>query len=175
MTRKLTDIFHPGELDAQGRYNPRTAWSERAVTAVDHMYKQAIDEETAFFVEARQFFFIATADNSGNCDCSFRGTEQDESGEKQPAVFVENPKTIVFPDYNGNTMYNSLGNIIVNPHIGMLFLDFPATSRLRVNGSAEIIEDPNAYRHKWSTAKRYVRVSVEQVFWNCSKRIPKLS
>lgn len=173
MTRKLTDIFHSGELHAQSRYNPGTGWSDRAVTAVDHMYKQAIDDDTAFFVEARQFFFIATADDKGNCDCSFRGTEQDETGKQQPAVFVEDPKTVVFPDYSGNKMYNSLGNILVNPHIGMLFLDFQTASRLRVNGRAEIIENQTTYKHKWCTAKRYVRVTVEQVFWNCSKRIPK--
>ncbi len=173
MTRKLTDIFHPGELDAQSRYNRGTAWSDRTLAAVNQMYKQAIDEETAFFVEGRQFFFIATADNHGNCDCNFRGTEQNETGAQQPAVFVEDPKTVVFPDYSGNKMYNSLGNILVNPHIGMLFLDFPTASRLRINGKAEIIEDPDAYKQKWSTARRYVRVTVEQVFWNCSKRIPK--
>lgn len=173
VTRKLTDIFHPGELDAQSRYNSRTAWSDRAIGAVEHMYKQAIDDETAFFVEGRQFFFIATADSNGNCDCSFRGSEQDETGKQQLAVFVENPKVVVFPDYSGNKMYNSLGNILVNPHIGMLFLDFPTASRLRINGVAEIIEDPATYKHKWSTAKRYVQVTVEQVFWNCSKRIPK--
>lgn len=173
MTRKPTDIFHFGELDAQKRYNSRTEWSDRAVAAVNRMYKQAIDEETAFFIEARQFFFIATSDNNGNCDCSFRGTEQDETGEQQPAVYVEDPKTVVFPDFSGNKMYNSLGNILANPHIGMLFLDFPTASRLRVNGTAEIIEDQSAYIHKWSTARRYIRVTVEQVFWNCSKRIPK--
>lgn len=173
MTRKPTDIFHPGELDAQNRYNFRTEWTERAVAAVNHMYKQAVDDETAFFIEGRQFFFIATSDRDGNCDCSFRGTEHDESGNQQPAILVENPKTVVFPDYSGNKMYNSLGNILVNPHIGMLFLDFPTASRLRVNGKAEIVEDRSAYKHKWSTAKRYIRVTVEQVFWNCSKRIPK--
>lgn len=63
-----------------------------------------------------------------------------------PTVFVANPKTVVFPDYSGNKMYNSLGNILANPHIGMLFMDFPTASRLRlrVNGKAEIAEDVNA-------------------------------
>lgn len=173
MIRKPTDIFHPGELDAQSRYNPGRTWTERAVVAVNHLYKEAIDEDTALFMEGRQFFFIATSDSNGNCDCSFRGTEQDETGRQQPAVFVEDAKTVVFPDYSGNRMYNSLGNILVNPHIGMLFLDFQTASRLRVNGKAEIVEDQAAYKDKWSTARRYVRVKVEQVFWNCSKRIPK--
>ena len=173
MTRKPTDIFHSGELDAQGRYNSRTEWTERAIAAVNNLYKQAIDEDAAFFIEGRQFFFIATSDSDGNCDCSFRGTEQDETGKLQPAVFVEDPKTVIFPDFSGNKMYNSLGNILANPRIGMLLVDFPSASRLRVNGRAEIVEDPDSYKHKWSTAKRYIRVTVEQVFWNCSRRIPK--
>jgi hypothetical protein len=174
MTRKPTDIFHLGELEAHSRYSPRTEWTERAIAAVNRLYQQAIDEDTAFFIEGREFFFIATSDTNGNCDCSFRGTEQDEKGEQQPSVFVEDPQTLIFPDYSGNRMYNSLGNIIVNPHIGILFLDFRTASRLRVNGKAEIIEDTGAYGDKWATARRYVRVSVEQVFWNCSKRIPKI-
>jgi hypothetical protein len=149
------------------------SWTERAVVAANRLYKQAIDEETAFFIEARPFFFIATSDNNGNCDCSFRSTENDDNGKQQPSVIVEDPKTVVFPDYSGNNMYNSLGNILVNPHIGVLLIDFPTASRLRINGRAEIIDDPSVYEHKWSTAKRYVKVSVEQLFWNCSKRIPK--
>lgn len=173
MTRKPTDIFHHGELDAQSRYNSGTEWTERAVAAVNRLYKQAIDEETAFFIEGQPFFFIATADRDGNCDCSFRGTEPDQTGAPQPCAFVEDPKTVVFPDYSGNKMYNSLGNMLVNPHVGMLFLEFSTATRLRVNGRAEIVEDRDAYRHRWPTALRYVRVTVEQVFWNCSKRIPR--
>lgn len=173
MERKVTDIFHSGELDAQARFNSRLEWSERARAAVDRMYRQAIDEETAFFIEARPFFFIATADNDGNCDCNFRGTEDGGDGRRQPAVVVSDPKTLVFPDYRGNGMYNSLGNILVNPHIGMLFIDFATAGRLRINGRAEILEDRSAYQDRWSTAERFIRVAVEQVFWNCSRRIPK--
>ncbi len=173
MERKLTDIFHAGELDAQARYSPRMAWSERAIAGVNRMYKQGIDEETAFFIEARSFFFIATADNNGNCDCSFRGTEDDKEGNQQPAALVVDPKTIVFPDYSGNGMYNSLGNILVNPHIGMLFIDFGTASRLRINGRAEIAEAESTYQDRWTTMVRLIRVTVEQVFWNCSRRIPK--
>ncbi|MBW6477732.1 MAG: pyridoxamine 5'-phosphate oxidase family protein, partial [Chromatiales bacterium] len=145
MTRRPTDIFHQGELEAQERYNPGAEWTERSVTAVNRLYKQAIDEDTAFFIEGREFFFIATSDNEGNCDCSFRGAEPDERGIQQPSVFVENANTVVFPDYRGNRMYNSLGNIIVNPHIGMLFINFHTASRLRVNGVAEIVENETAY------------------------------
>ena len=172
MKRKITDIFHPGEIEAQRRFNSKTEWTERAVDAANQLYKQAIDEDSAFFIEAQKFFFIATSDDKGNCDCSFRGSEDDSKGESQPAILVVDSKTLVFPDYSGNKMYNSLGNILSNPKIGILFVSFTSTSRLRVNGRAEIVEDSEAYSHIWSTSRRYVRVTVDQVFTNCSRRIP---
>lgn len=173
MSRKLEEIFHPGEIEAQERYNGKTQRSERSVAAASAMYKQTIDEKTAFFIENLPFFFIATSDNDGNCDCSFRGSEQDQTGKQQLSVFVEDTRTVLFPDYSGNRKYNSLGNILQNPHIGLLFIDFPNATRLRINGMAEIIEDKSRYQLQWPTALRYIRVAVEQVFWNCSKRIPE--
>ena len=172
MNRKITEIFHSGELDAQNRYNNQIVWTERALSAVNNLYRETIDEDKAFFIEGRQFFFISTSDNNGNCDCSFRGIE-DDNKNKQLAVTVIDHKTLIFPDYSGNKMYNSLGNILVNPKIGMLFIDFPSRLRLRVNGHAEIVNDQSLYEGKWPTAKRFVKVTVEQVFWNCKKRIPK--
>lgn len=174
MNRKITEIFHSGELEAQKRFNKNSKWTERAVNAVNHLYKEAIDEDTAFFIESQKFFFISTSDENGNCDCSFRGSEDTPSGESQPAVIVIDSKTLVFPDYSGNKMYNSLGNIISNPKVGILFISFASASRIRVNGKAEIIEDQEVYNQFWSTSRRYIRVSVEQVFNNCAKRIPKI-
>ena len=173
MNRKITEIFHSGELDAQRKFNKKTKWSERAISAVNHLYRETIDEDKAFFIEGREFFFISTSDTDGNSDCSFRGSENNNEGKLQPAVIVVDHKTLIFPDYSGNNMYNSLGNILVNPKIGMLFIDFPSAFRLRVNGRAEIIDDKDMYKEKWSTANRFVKVTVNQVFWNCKKRIPK--
>ncbi|MCW8932629.1 MAG: pyridoxamine 5'-phosphate oxidase family protein [Gammaproteobacteria bacterium] len=173
MTRKITEIFHSGELEAQELFNNKTSWSERSISSVNNLYKESIDEDKAFFIEGREFFFISTSDNNGNCDCSFRGAEDNHEGIQQPSVLVKDHKTIIFPDYSGNKMYNSLGNIIVNPNIGMLFIDFPSALRLRVNGHAQIINAENEYQEIWSTAKRLVKVTVNQVFWNCKKRIPK--
>ena len=70
-------------------------------------------------------------------------------------------------------MYNSLGNILENPNVGMIFIDFPDQQRLRVNGAARVLEGEGEWRTRWPDAPRAVEVSVEQVYWNCSKRIPK--
>lgn len=171
MNRRREEMLHAGELEAQARFEKNGVWPDQAL---GRMLRTAVDEETALFIEGLQFFFIATSGPGGHCDCSFRGTEPGADGAMQPALRVMDPHTLVFPDYRGNRLYNSLGNILVNPHIGLLFLDFPSASRLRVNGAARIIETPDTYRHIWSTALRYVEVTVEQVFGNCSRRIPSL-
>lgn len=107
------------------------------------------------FFRKSAVFFIATSDKCGRCDCSFRGREWNISGKPYPLLKVIDPKTIVFPDYSGNMLYNSLGNILVNPNIGMLFVNFQSRSRARVNGAAEIIVNKDAYLKTWPLALLY--------------------
>ena len=83
-------------------------------------------------------------------------------------------KTIIFPDYRGNNFFNSLGSILENGQIGMLFIDFESRFRVRINGRANIIEDRQAYVDAWSLAQRYVWVSVDQAFGNYRSRIPRM-
>jgi len=118
------------------------------------------------YVEAMDFLFIATADKGGNCDCSFRGGS--------PSVKVLDEVTLVFPDYPGNGAFQSLGNILENPKIGMLFIDFTHQQRLRVNGKAEVLDDPDLCA-LFPGSIQVVKVSVEQVYRNCSARIPRLA
>ena len=133
-----------------------------------------INEIAAGFIQSLPFFFIATSDKEGNCDCSYRGCEFYEDGRRQPPVKAMDAKTILFPDFAGNKLFNSLGNMLVNPRIGMLFIDFENALRLRINGKVKIIEDVNLYQELWPGAQRYIKVTVDQVFGNCRKRIPKL-
>lgn len=163
--------FHAGELTAQRLFN--TDWDERKAARLGRIIGHVLDEEKALFIERLPFFFLATADVDGNCDCSFRGTEDGKDGRPLPVVYVEEPQRLLFPDYEGNRMYNSLGNILQNPHVGLLFIDFASQSRLRVNGRARIVEAVGEWQSRWSSAARAIEVSVEQVYWNCSKRIPK--
>ena len=169
--RQPNEIFHPGELDAQRRFNGEKKWSKNSVTALNQMFKVAIDDETAYIIENQKYFFIATSSNNGECDCSFRGTEKNDSGKLLQSIIVIDPKTLVFPDYSGNKIYNSIGNIISNPNIGMLFIDFNTALRIRINGAARIIENKSAYIHVWAKALRYIEVKVKQVYFNCPKRI----
>ncbi len=126
------------------------------------------------FIEGLPFFFLATADAVGQCDCSFKGTEPGPDGRLLPVVRVVGPQRLIFPDYAGNGMFNSLGNILVNPQVGLLFIDFASRTRLRVNGAATLLEEAavDEWRPRWPQAQRAVSVRVEQVYWNCAKRIP---
>ena len=139
------------------------------------MIRDRLPPAWAAFLEAQAFFFIATANDQGECDCSFRGREFNSSGQPYPLLKVVNAKSLVFPDFSGNKLYNSLGNILVNPYIGMLFVDFQSRSRARVNGAAEVIENSRIYEHIWPMAQRYVQVTVQQAYPNCRARIPKMS
>lgn len=167
-----TDLpFHSGELDAQMRFNE--AWDEHRSRKLGQIIGTRLDADMTRFVESLNFFFLATADNEGHCDCSYKGSDPGPDGRPSPAVRVRNPSLLLFPDYAGNRVFNSLGNILINPYVGMIFIDFTAQRRLRINGRAEVIESRNEWAHDWPEAPRAVLVDMEQVYWNCSRRIPR--
>lgn len=163
----MTDaVSHPGEVEARLRFDPESRWTEGTLS---RFYRRGLDDATALWIEALPFFFVATADAAGHCDCSFRGRE---SG---PLLRVLMPGELVFPDYPGNGLFNSLGNLLVNPHVGLLFVDFAAQARLRVNGTATVVELDNALQASWPRAQRGVRVRIELVYGNCRQRIPRMT
>lgn len=170
--REVDELLHEGEKEAQRRFGVEGFWNIHNLNA---MFHETIPPNLAAFIEGLPFFFIATANTKGECDCSFRGREHDASGRPYPLVKVIDNKTLIFPDYRGNKLYNSLGNIIVNGHIGILFIDFQSRTRARVNGLAEIIEGPTAYSDIWPLAQRHIKVTAEQVYGNCKARIPRMT
>lgn len=170
--RPVDELLHEGEQEAQRRFGVEGFWNTHNLNA---MFHETISHNLAAFIEALPFFFIATSNTKGECDCSFRGREHDVSGQPYPLVKVLDAKTLVFPDYRGNKLYSSLGNIIVNGHIGMLFIDFQSRTRVRLNGRAEIIDSPAVHSDVWPLAQRYVQVTAEQVYGNCKARIPKMA
>jgi len=134
------------------------------------------------FIKKQEMVFIATADSRGECDCSFRGG-------LPGFVCVLDEKRMVFPEYRGNGVMASLGNISANPHIGMWFGDFYDTAiGLHVNGKASIEE--NEAIKEWpelpesvardlavsggSKAERWILVEVEEAYIHCSKHVPHL-
>ncbi len=129
----------------------------------DGLVRDVIDEDDRAFIEARDMFFIATADAEGRPQCSYKGGEPG-------FVRVLDEHTIAFPSYDGNGMYLSAGNVLVNPNVGLLFIDFEGRKRMRLNGVASI--DPNdPLAAAWPEAQLVVRVRATQVFPNCPRYI----
>ncbi len=165
------DWLHPGEKAAQARFGSAGFWDPARLEA---FFQDRLSAGLARFIENLPFFFIATADARGCCDCAYRGREYNASGQALPLLRITDAKHLVFPDYRGNGLFSSLGNIMRNPYIGMLFIDFDSRRRLRVNGHAEIIADPTAHAETWPLAQRYVQVQIEQVYTNCKARVPRM-
>lgn len=117
-----------------------------------------MSEDLASYLEAFEFFFIGTSNRAGECDSSYRG-----KGKTVPAIKVLDDRTIIFPDYLGNGSFRSLGNILENPHVGMLFIDFKTGVRMRVNGDAEIDDDPE-WLKLFPGSLQTVKVVVREVY-----------
>ncbi len=166
------NLGHAGERTMRERFPSRNQWGDESLTK---MMNPVIPQGMANFINAQPFFFLATASAEGHCDASFRGQEYDAEGRPLPALLVLSEDHLIFPDYPGNGLYNSLGNILVNPHVGILIVDFERQSRLQLNGIAEIKPANADMNAVWPLAQSIVVVKVEQVYSNCSKRVPKMT
>lgn len=156
-------FYHDGHRAVQARFGS-TPLAER-LEQVTHRTRLTDDDKA--FVESVGFFFLATADAEGRPDCSHKGGAPG-------FVRVAAPDLIVFPDYDGNGMFRSLGNIAVNPAVGLLFVKMgEAPKRLRVNGRAVVsFDDPQIA--SFPGAQALVRVTPEHVFPNCPRYIHDL-
>jgi uncharacterized protein len=123
-------------------------------------------EEDRAFVQRCPMVFVATADAQGRPDCSYKGG-------LPGFVRVLDERNLAFPDYDGNGMYRTWGNVLVNPHIGLLFIDFENSRRVRVNGIAEVRED-DPLRSEFPGSVLIVRVAATHIFPNCPRYIHKM-
>ena len=151
--------YHDGSRTLQDRFDTR-ALADRID---DLLVSDTLGEGDRAFIEARDMFFLATADAEGRPTCSYKGGEPG-------FVHVLDPHTVAFPNYDGNGMYLSTGNVLVNPHVGLLFLDLERGHRMRLEGVASIdLDDP--LREAWPEAQFVVRVRARAVYPNCPRYI----
>lgn len=129
-------------------------------------FRTAFTDDDRAFIAARPMFFLATADTQGNPDCSYKGG-------LPGFVRVLDEHTLAFPDYDGNGQYRSLGNVVANPAVGMLFLDFETPKRIRVNGNA-VISEQDPLLSEFPGAVFIVRVTAARIFPNCPRYIHKM-
>jgi predicted pyridoxine 5'-phosphate oxidase superfamily flavin-nucleotide-binding protein len=158
----MATMFNHGSRDLQDRFDTRRL-ADRIEDLLVHDW---ITPDEAAFIQSLDMFFLATADAEGHPNCSYKGGAPG-------LVRVVDEHTLAFPSYNGNGMYLSAGNVLANPHVGMLFIDFEHANRMRVNGAASI--DPtDDLMTEYPEAQLIVRVAVHEVFPNCPRYIHRM-
>jgi predicted pyridoxine 5'-phosphate oxidase superfamily flavin-nucleotide-binding protein len=156
-------LYHDGNRLLQDQFESRRI----ADRLEEKLARTTFTDDDKDFIESLPYFFIASADREGRPDCSFKGG---------PPGFVRltGPCELAFPDYDGNGMFKSLGNLGVNPEVGLLFIalhDRPR--RLRVNGRAVVRRDDPLIGETIG-AQLIVRVTARAIFPNCPRYIPRM-
>lgn len=153
------DRYNDGSRSLQDRFDTR-----RLADRIDERIVHAtIDDDDRAFIEACDMVFVATADAGGRPQCSYKGGDPG-------FVRVLDERTIAFPWYDGNGMYLTAGNLLVNPHVGLLFIDFEQRRRMRLNGTASVSEEDRLLA-EYPEAQLIVRVEATEVFPNCPRYI----
>ncbi|MFC0472402.1 pyridoxamine 5'-phosphate oxidase family protein [Halalkalibacter kiskunsagensis] len=166
-----------GEQILQDKYNT----TRRAAAFYNNQMLNHLNSDMESFISEQEMVFISTSDSRGHCDSSFRAG--------YPGfVRVIDKTTLAYPEFRGNGVMASMGNITENPHIGLMFIDFFESSvGLHVNGRAYICENKeletlqlseeainDIQKQNGKKVERWVVIEVEEAFIHCSKHIPKL-
>lgn len=161
-----------GERELQQRWGTR----ERAERFYGEQVLDRLNAAMIEFVRRMDMAFIATADRNGECDASFRAG-------KPGFLHIIDERTIAYPEYRGNGVMASMGNLLENPHVGIMLIDFTRDLiGLHINGPARIVED-NSLRsrvpglpesERGRAASHWVVVAIEEAYIHCRKHIPHL-
>ena len=155
-------LYHEGNRELQDRFDTRRL-ADRIEERIVH---DRIDDDDRAFIEARDMFFIATVDEEGRPQCSYKGGDPG-------FVRVLDERTIAFPVYDGNGMYLTAGNLLATKQVGLLFIDFEGRKRMRLNGVASVADD-DPLLAEYPEAQLVVRVAATEVFPNCPRYIHRL-
>jgi predicted pyridoxine 5'-phosphate oxidase superfamily flavin-nucleotide-binding protein len=154
-------LYHEGNRALQDRFGSR-ALADRLE---EKLARTEFTDDDKAFIESLPYFFLATADGEGRPDCSFKGGAPG-------FVRITGPGELAFPDYDGNGMFKSLGNVGVNPNVGLLFIALHGSpKRMRVNGTAKVSRD-DPLMERAVGAQLIVRVQARAIFPNCPRYIP---
>jgi len=158
--------YHEGSRRLQDQFD-----THRLADRLDEKFLQrlVIAPVDRDFIERMDMFFLATSDAQNRPQCSYKGGAPG-------FVRVLDEQTVAFPNYDGNGMYLSMGNLAVNPQVGMLFIDFVSArpARLRLNGVASI-DMQDELMASYPEAQFVVRVRATQVFPNCPRYIHRMA
>ncbi len=160
-------------MGAQFAYTPKAqALQQRfdtvglAAAELAVIVHDALSPQDRAFVQASEFFWLSTVDPGGSPTVSYKGGAPG-------FVHMPDDKTLLFPCFDGNGMYYSMGNIAHTGKVGLLFMSFVTPSRLRVQGTAELTDDP-AVVGLWPGAQFGVKVAITALITNCPRYIPRM-
>src|SRR5215210_7835131 len=126
----MSELYHQGNRALQDRFDTRRLADRLEQVKVHDRFTP----DDRAFIERLDMFFLATADAAGQPTCSYKGGDPG-------FVRVVDERTLAFPSYDGNGMYLSMGNVALNPAVGLLFIDFERQRRMRVDGTATLRPD----------------------------------
>ena len=151
-------MYHEGSRRLQDQFDTR-----RMADRIEEVLVSDKLTDYRELIETRDMFFLATSDDTGHPSCSYKGGAPG-------FVRVMDEHTLAFPNYDGNGMYLSMGNVLKNPHVGLLFIDLEEGNRLRINGEATI-DSRDPLMADYPEAQFIVRVRATHVFPNCPRYI----
>jgi predicted pyridoxine 5'-phosphate oxidase superfamily flavin-nucleotide-binding protein len=155
-------LYHEGNRTLQDKFDSRRIADRlEEVTLHDRFMPHDVD-----MIENAEMFFLATADAEGRPDVSYKGG-------LAGFVRVVSEDTLAFPHYDGNGMFKSLGNVMVNAHVGLLFIDFEQPNRTRVQGTASVSAD-DPLLAEFPGAQLIIRVKADRIFPNCPRYIHRM-
>lgn len=158
----MSDIYRGGNRQLQDQFDTR-----RLADRLDEAIVQdSIMPSDKDFIERLDMFFIATVNERGHANCSYKAGDPG-------FVRVLDEHTLAFPNYDGNGMYLTMGNILTTRQVGLLFIDFENQKRMRLNGEATLHRDDPLMR-EYPEAQFIVRVRAREVFANCPRYIHKM-
>ncbi|MFQ6029410.1 MAG: pyridoxamine 5'-phosphate oxidase family protein [Dehalococcoidia bacterium] len=159
MADKVHD-FHDGNRHFQDKFDTRKL-ADRSASRV----RTELDAAAIEFIESADMFFLATCDHRGLPTCSYKGGDPG-------FIRVLDEHTVAFPNYDGNGKYQSMGNLLKNPNLGLLFIDLLNPRRLRLQGTATILEEDELLK-EYPGAQFIVRVQVTEMYGNCPRYVHK--
>lgn len=155
-------MYHEGMRQLQDARDTRRIADRLESTIL----RTAFTDQDRAFIQRCPMLFVATADAQGRPDCSYKGG-------LPGFVRVLDERTLALPDYDGNGMYRSWGNVLVNPNVGLLFIDFENQKRLRVNATATISAN-DTLRAEYPGSVFIVRMAAQRIFPVCPRYIHKM-
>jgi predicted pyridoxine 5'-phosphate oxidase superfamily flavin-nucleotide-binding protein len=156
------DFYTPSQRKLQQEF----ATLSLADRAKDSIVADELADHHVAFIAARNMFFLSTVDEDGFPSCSYKGGAPG-------FVRALNPVTLVFPNYDGNGMFMSQGNIEATSKVGLLFINFEVPQRMRLRGTAKLLRE-GALVTSYPGALTVTEIAIEKVWLNCARYVHRM-